>query len=221
MKQCRDCQQFKNQDEFPFSVQKGGLAPNCKECRIIIIKNKKAKEKANFIKNAPILRGEWRMVKNHPEYEVNEYGDLRRSKIARRLPLRLLAPANGKDGYPMYCLSKNYINKNFYAHRLVAIAFLGDKPTPDSQVRHLDGNVKNNHVSNLVWGTAKENAADRCLHGTQILGEDNHNAKLKEKDIPIIRKRMLKESNKKISEDYKVSSHTIYAIRIGKTWGWL
>lgn len=38
-------------------------------------------------------------------------------------------------------------------HRLVAIAFLGDPPTPDHTVDHIDTDTTNNKVSNLRWAT--------------------------------------------------------------------
>jgi hypothetical protein len=46
------------------------------------------------------------------------------------------------------------------------LAFEGDRPELDGtcQIRHLDGNEMNNRLSNLKYGTAKENAADRKLH---------------------------------------------------------
>jgi DNA-binding NarL/FixJ family response regulator len=56
-------------------------------------------------------------------------------------------------------------------HVLVAKKFCGKKPSDKHQVRHLDGNRKNNIASNLAWGTAKENASDRAMHGTTSSGE--------------------------------------------------
>lgn len=49
-------------------------------------------------------------------------------------------------------------------HRLVALAFIPRKNQYDVVVRHRDGDRKNNDVSNLEWGTFKENAADYERH---------------------------------------------------------
>lgn len=60
-------------------------------------------------------------------------------------------------------------------HRVVAMAFHG---TPElMQVRHLDGNPHNNAEDNLAWGTAKENAGDRAMHGRTVSGERSPQAK--------------------------------------------
>lgn len=51
----------------------------------------------------------------------------------------------------------NGVQKRCRVHRLVAIAFI---PNPDNKpyVNHKDGKRSNNHVSNLEWVTASENA---------------------------------------------------------------
>ena len=51
-----------------------------------------------------------------------------------------------KDGKPKY----------FLVHRIVAEAFL-PKIKGKESINHLDGNPKNNHVSNLEWCNHKEN----------------------------------------------------------------
>jgi len=56
----------------------------------------------------------------------------------------------------MYQLSKNNRRRNIPIHRLIATAFIeniDNKP----QVNHIDGNKKNNNISNLEWCTASEN----------------------------------------------------------------
>lgn len=59
-------------------------------------------------------------------------------------------------GYESVVLYRNKKCKAFKVHRLVAMAFI---PNPNnlSQVNHIDGNKRNNNVSNLEWCTAKQN----------------------------------------------------------------
>lgn len=55
-----------------------------------------------------------------------------------------------------YCI--NIKKKKYYAHRLVAMAYLDTPPPEKNQVNHIDGNKLNNHVSNLEWVTHNENS---------------------------------------------------------------
>jgi hypothetical protein len=75
--------------------------------------------------------------------------------------------------------------KTFTIHKLVALHFVG--PSNGRQVRHRDGSKLNNADTNLVWGTAKENAEDRALHGTTIRGEKHHRCVLTETKVRDIR----------------------------------
>lgn len=61
-------------------------------------------------------------------------------------------------------------------HQLVLLAFVGVQP-PGMQVRHLDGNPLNNNLSNLRYGTPKENGEDTARHGS-LKGENNPHAKI-------------------------------------------
>jgi len=52
---------------------------------------------------------------------------------------------------------------------MMMLAFIG--PRPDGlETRHLDGNPTHNHLSNLAYGTHRENALDMIRHG------QSHNA---------------------------------------------
>jgi len=92
------------------------------------------------------------------------------------------------------------------------------------QINHKDGNKANNHISNLEYVTPSEN----CKHAYRIgladeRGERNPNHKLKEKDIPQIRK-LLDEgvlSQREIGRRYGVTRGAIKCIKIGRNWGWL
>lgn len=67
-----------------------------------------------------------------------------------------IKPVNVGNNYYRVRLSKNKIITNKMVHRLVAEAFI---PNPDNKpfINHIDGNPKNNVVSNLEWCTPKEN----------------------------------------------------------------
>ena len=81
-----------------------------------------------------------------------------------------------KYGYPFVGLRVDGQRRKFSVHRLVAEAFLGPRPSPYHQVRHLDGVRTNNNASNLCWGTHAENMADRAQHGNQSNGQEHSEA---------------------------------------------
>lgn len=101
-----------------------------------------------------------REVPDFPGYFITEDGrlygpdgKLRHTKIQNRGAgyLTTVITVNGKRHYRLI-------------HRLVLEAFVGRRPQ-GCVGRHLDGNSMNNHVSNLSWGTQKENVNDRTRHG--------------------------------------------------------
>ncbi len=74
-----------------------------------------------------------------------------------------------------------------YVHHLVMLAF-GKRRPSRKECRHLDGNPKNNRLSNLSWGTRRENCADAKKHGTDNTGVRNGKAILTEPDVRKIRR---------------------------------
>lgn len=112
--------------------------------------------------------------------------------------------------------------KTLKKHVLVCTAFHGPKPTPHHQVRHLDGNRRNNHKDNLCWGTAKDNADDREQHGTHPKGENSGKSKLTNAQAADIKERYYaaKEGRnrvphsfvKHLAAEYSVHKDTVYHI---------
>lgn len=105
--------------------------------------------------------------------------------------------------------------QRFQVHRLVAITYITN-PSDAPQVRHLDGNPRNNDVSNLAWGTAKENSADRWDHGTMLhcCGENHANARKSGTKVEHViewRDRCLTngESYASVGRDFGVSYQTV------------
>lgn len=47
--------------------------------------------------------------------------------------------------------------ERLYVHRIVAELFLGDQPSLDHQVNHIDGDRLNNNAKNLEWVTLQGN----------------------------------------------------------------
>ena len=119
---------------------------------------------------------EWRPVPI-PElsavYEVSNLGRIRSLPrvIHQRNGHRLRRPGvvlklNLVQGYPHTSITLHGKAKNVWAHTLVCRAFHGDPPTPDHQVRHLNGISWDCRAENLAWGTKSENELDKRRHGT-------------------------------------------------------
>lgn len=130
-----------------------------------------------------------------------------------------LNPYVSSDGYLRVNLkSDDGKVKIRFVHVLVALCFLGEKPN-GFQVCHIDGNRKNPSVSNLKYGTAKENAQDRDSHGTTARGERNGNALLSINDVMEIRRRFSDgEYPSEIIKSYRVSLSCVEDICYQRSW---
>lgn len=83
---------------------------------------------------------------------------------------RQLQFVKDRDNYLCVRLTIDGFRKKFRVHRLVADHFLPARPSAKHEVRHLNGDKFDNRAVNLCWGTQKENAADRYLHGRTSCG---------------------------------------------------
>ena len=98
-----------------------------------------------------MLKEIYKPIKGFEEYyQISNFGNVI-GHYGRPIKLH----HNGKGYYNLH-LRVNKIRTIKYVHRLVAEHFL-DNPENKPQINHIDGNKKNNHVSNLEWVTAKEN----------------------------------------------------------------
>jgi hypothetical protein len=93
----------------------------------------------------------WKKVPGYDEFEVNEEGGIRENGG----PARIRVAGSGH----IYVL-RTHSRPALLVHRGVLLAFEGPCP-PGYVCRHLDDNPANNDLSNLKWGTKKENADDR------------------------------------------------------------
>ena len=108
---------------------------------------------------------EWRDVKGYEGlYMVSNYGHImamdrmigyRKGKL-RKWNGRMKKPTITDKGYLKVTLYKNGKPETREIQRLVAETFIPN-PYNKEQVNHIDGNTKNNHISNLEWTTPYEN----------------------------------------------------------------
>ena len=111
--------------------------------------------------------------------------------------------------------------RTFRAHRLVLMAFNPVKNMDKLEVNHIDGNKKNNNLSNLEWCTGSENQRHAFKTGLQKArkGESSNFSKLKEKDIDLIFKlRKEGKTQQQIADIVNCSSSNISYILNKKTW---
>ena len=101
----------------------------------------------------------WKPIVGYENYEISNYGNCRKKDSEQNLK-----PHLNSAGYVRYGLSKNGKTKMFFAHRLVAKAFLKN-PENKPQVNHKDNNKLNNHISNLEYCTQNENIKQQYKYG--------------------------------------------------------
>ena len=93
-------------------------------------------------------------IPNYENYWINEQGE-----VFNETSQRWLQGSIGEHGYKYYRLSKNNKKKMFYAHRLVAEAYI-DNPLNLPVVNHIDGNKLNNSIDNLEWASYSDNTKE-------------------------------------------------------------
>lgn len=79
--------------------------------------------------------------------------------------------------------------KDVHVPRLVLLSFVGDPP-PGCECAHLDGDPRNNRLSNLAWVTHAVNMSHQVAHGTRRAGSRHAQAKLTDADVIQIRRRV-------------------------------
>ena len=162
----------------------------------------------------------WRTVPGYPAYEVSVDGVVRRCQGFRcRRAHRVLVPFVRPNGYAQILLYQGGQRRRFGVHQLVALAFLGPKPSPQHEVAHLDGQRLNNHDSNLAWLQHSENERHKDLHGTRLRGSQIGNAKLTEAQVVLIRQALAVGIRQCVlAQAYGVSDSTVSLIARAKTW---
>lgn len=123
----------------------------------------------------------WRQIPSCPKYEVSDDGDVRLATTQR-----WLKPWISTTGYPNVKLSDVHGRRGTRkVHALVMEAFVGPRPTPETQICHANGDRTDGRLVNLRYGSIADNIADARRHGTLRLGSKHPIAKLGEQSAAL------------------------------------
>lgn len=146
----------------------------------------------------------WKPIAGWP-YSVSDTGKVRNDRTG----FILKGNANQK-GYLLVDLKTPRARKCITVHSLVALEFLGARPSVKHQINHIDGDKTNNSASNLEYVTPSQNVAHAFKSGLR-------EQKLTAQDVELIRGlNLVGMSVKEISERYKMNRSYIYSICLGR-----
>lgn len=121
----------------------------------------------------------WVNAIGYSNYKISSYGRLLSIKSNK-----ILRPVKcGK--YLAYTVTHRNPRKREYAHRMVALAFLGSQPSNKHNINHIDGDKYNNKLENIEWVTQSENTIHAYKLGLMVspraslgkFGADHHRSK--------------------------------------------
>ena len=169
---------------------------------------------------------QYRLIAGYPGYRIGTDGSVwscwRRGSYPvitdkwRQMKLK----TSKKLGYVMAGLKRPDGYHWLLVHRLVLEAFVGPCP-PGMECRHFpDGTRSNNVLSNLSWGTRKQNHQDKRTHGTLATGERVGSSRLTEDNVMEIRKQYSegKLSQTELASRYGVTQANVSEIVNMQTW---
>lgn len=146
-------------------------------------------------------------------YEVSDHGDVRNYERNT-----MKKPTMGGWGYYVVGLWRDGIGTNYFVHRLIALAFLGE-PDDKFDVNHIDGDKTNNRLSNLEYLSRADNMRHAHRNGLCVRGSRAWNAKLNEDLVRSIRARVeAGESQSAIAREVGINSATMHAMIKRKKW---
>ena len=122
-------------------------------------------------------------IKDYFKYTITENGDVYSMKWTKPRKLKPQRASQSKKGYVQVRLFNEDYKKGRlqYIHRLVWESFRGDIPK-DKEIDHIDGNPRNNKLSNLQILTRRGNTRkyNKEAHGYYL--RDNRDAIIEESE---------------------------------------
>jgi DNA-binding XRE family transcriptional regulator len=159
----------------------------------------------------------WKDIKGYEgHYQVSNLGRVKSLKNNKEL---IMTNVKSNLGYLRVKLSKDGKIKGFPVHRLVGLTFL-DLINGKNEINHIDGNKKNNCLTNLEWCNRSENMrhADKTGLRVMLKGKRNPKAKLTDEQIRLIRYERKGIQQKDIAKEFNIKQQTISKIINNKLW---
>ncbi len=153
-------------------------------------------------------------------YYISQDGNVYSDKPSGLKKLKLQID---KDGYYQIGLNHNRKRIFYRVHRLVAECYI-DNPNNLPIVEHKDDIKTNNHVSNLMWSTIKENTKNAYKNGLCKTGENHHKSKLTQEQVKWIKKNYIAKhpefNSVELGKKFGIGHHQILKIVKNKNWNY-
>jgi hypothetical protein len=122
-----------------------------------------------------------------------------------------------RNGYLQVRLYKAGQSKVFYAHRLIALVFLGESA---DHVNHKNGNRQDNRIGNLEYVTPKENTGHAIkTRGKWFVGGERHGmAKITKAQVVQIISMKSHMTQRDIAKKFNLSEAQVSRIVNGQRW---
>ena len=108
---------------------------------------------------------QWRPVPGYPHYSVSNTGIVRSLRSGREMKQASRGASSPRVPYLRVHLRAPGRKWSADVHRLVLLAFVGEPPAGKRYACHIDGDPLHNDLSNLYWGSQKDNSDDMVRHG--------------------------------------------------------
>lgn len=166
---------------------------------------------------------EWRPCPRcETRYSVSNIGRIRRdASYNSTYAGRIITLHEAPTGYPLVTLRNDggkRGGKRILVHQLVALAFIGPRPT-GYHVNHKNGIKSDNRVDNLEYVTPSENIQHALRLGLTTHGAQRYNAKLTATQAADIKASAAKGTTHRVlAERFNVSRGLISHICTGLSW---
>jgi hypothetical protein len=110
-------------------------------------------------------------IPGNRNYGISEASEVMNLKTGRILKQ---SKRGGKPGTGGQYFAVRLSGKAHYVHVLMLQAYVGPRPFPRAEARHLNDDKLDNRLENLCWGTQSENNRDRVSNGIHHYGPELH-----------------------------------------------